>query len=598
MPSDKPTKLRCFLAIPFTRDFEEVRKAIKTGVERARFEIVAFDEQPVTGSTIRKSLMGVLAQSDCIVADLTNRNPNVHFELGIAQAMGKAVFPLVRIDAFDQIPFDLRDMQAIAYEPSPAGLLHLSTQITRHLDEFRHSPRKAQFASGGRVSTPFFIDWDRLDLSDAENLCRELLSQLGLRRLDWFKGSREFDLIAEYPRKDPDGFEYRELWVVSMGRNIPTEMFLGLADDDIELFVHRALRGDERFERMWSGDENISVTLLLIALKETTHPEEFEMIRERLSRRSRTSRYPFSIRVRLWDREYLTTLVQQFPNIGYKYFSDEARSHSKFRKGPEELYEENLVLSERLATTNAELEDEKNRRVRAERDAVWKDISFSAAHKIGNPIFAIETDLDPLAKRIAEDRKEEAVEVVANIRGAVEKAKSIVDQFKSLTKAQEVKPVPTLLRPILEDCCKVPKAQNVECRIECPQDVRVVGDPDRLAEVFDELASNALHWLDKSKKEIKVEVTIPELSALPAAVDSDRKYALVRFRDNGPGVSFENKSRVFEAFFSTYDHGTGLGLALVRRIIEGHGGVILESGIPGKGADFEIYLPLAEDAKK
>ncbi len=77
-------------------------------------------------------------------------------------------------------------------------------------------------------------------------------------------------------------------------------------------------------------------------------------------------------------------------------------------------------------------------------------------------------------------------------------------------------------------------------------------------------------------------------------MDSAVSYALIHFRDNGSGVPFENKGRIFEAFFSTYAHGTGLGLALVRRIVEGHAGRITESGVPGEGADFEIYLPVAE----
>jgi len=316
---------------------------------------------------------------------------------------------------------------------------------------------------------------------------------------------------------------------------------------------------------------------------------------DRYSQRWGKKRFSWTLRVRLWDRDYLTTLVQQFPNIGYKYFSDEARALSKSRKGYEELYQENTLLAERLAKTNAELEEEKNRRIRAERDAVWKDISFAAAHKIGNPIFAIETDLNPLEKRVNEDRKDEALKVISNIRAAVEKAKTIVEQFKSLAKAQQVNPVPTLLQPIIEDCCRILETNKVECRVDCPKGLKILGDPDRLSEVFDELATNALHWLNRSKKKVSVSAAVAEGSSLPAALDSKRKYVLIHFRDNGPGVSFDNKTRIFDAFFSTYDQGTGLGLALARRIVEGHDGTILETGVPGKGADFEIYLPVAEE---
>jgi len=124
----------------------------------------------------------------------------------------------------------------------------------------------------------------------------------------------------------------------------------------------------------------------------------------------------------------------------------------------------------------------------------------------------------------------------------------------------------------------------------------VIGDPDRLAECFDELTSNATHWLDKPEKKIDIQVVQPAPTPVPQSVDSSKPYVLIRFRDNGTGVPLENKSKIFDAFFMTREHGTGLGLAVVRRIIEGHAGAIFETGRPGEGADFEIYLPSAATA--
>ena len=597
MTSEKRAKLNCFVSIPFSLEFAAVQAGVTKGLAAAGFRATFVAEGTRADRKGREALVGAVASADCVVADLTSANPNVHFVLGLAQAMGKAVFVIMQNGESRNHAAELSETLIILYDSTPSGIEVLSQQLQRAFLEFRRSPRRSQSISSQRVSTPFFVDWDKLDRTDEENLCRELLSQMGLRRVDWFKESKEVDLIAEYPRKDPDGFEYRELWLVNTGRK-SMDMILDMVEHDFEYLMHHLARGNSRFERMWSGEENNPITLLFVALGRGAYSDDFDMLRDRLSGRSRKRGLRSSMRLRFWDREYLTTLVQQFPNIGYKYFSDEGRSQSKFRKGPEELYQENVILSLRLAKTNSDLEEEKNRRVRAERDSVWKDISFSAAHKIGNPVFAIETDLDPLQRRIVENRKEEAVEVIANIRGAVEKAKGIVDQFKSLTKAQQVQPVPTLLLPILQDCCRILDQKNVKLSVTCQENLSVFGDPERLTEVFDELVSNALHWFDKPTNEVQVIVTIADQSNLPTEVDSDRRYALVHFRDNGPGVAFENKTRIFEAFFSTYDQGTGLGLALVRRIVEGHGGAILETGIPRDGADFEIYLPLAEESQK
>jgi signal transduction histidine kinase len=122
-------------------------------------------------------------------------------------------------------------------------------------------------------------------------------------------------------------------------------------------------------------------------------------------------------------------------------------------------------------------------------------------------------------------------------------------------------------------------------------------DPERLAECLDELVANAKHWFDKPEKRIELKTVFPVPEPLPSFLDSSARYVLLHVKDTGCGIPVANKQRIFDAFFTTYDHGTGLGLALVRRIIDGHGGGIVESGVPGQGADYEIYLPLAPEEK-
>jgi signal transduction histidine kinase len=154
-----------------------------------------------------------------------------------------------------------------------------------------------------------------------------------------------------------------------------------------------------------------------------------------------------------------------------------------------------------------------------------------------------------------------------------------------------------LLSPLLTDARKSLINSGVDCHIECPPDLAVWADSDRLSECLDELIANAKHWFNKPEKKIEFKVVFPVPEPLPSFLDSDAKYVLLHVKDNGCGILVANKQKIFNAFFTTYDHGTGLGLALVRRIIDGHGGGILESGIPGQGADFEIYLPIPAQEK-
>ncbi len=425
MPSMKPEKLRCFLALSYSSEMAVIREAIHTGAQEAGFQVVSLDQSPVLpGSSIQSAVMGELARADCIIADVSDRNPNVFFELGLAQAMGKGLIIIAEERAFREVPFDIREFRVITYSDHPKNLSLLSSRIARSLREFRRFP--IQNISNILLSPPFSIDWDRLSRSEAENLCQELLAQMGFRRLDWDKGSPEIDLIAELPRKDPDGFEYYELWLVTMGLRAPLETFIEMASEDADMILHRLTRYTDRFAtRRYQGP----ITLLLVPLRKRQDNEEFQFLKDRFERRRFKNDAHASnirLRIRIWDPDYLTSLVQRFPHIGYKYFSDEGRIRSKTRKSYEELYRENSILSARQAKLIVQLEEERNRRIRAERDSVWKDISFAAAHKIGNPIFAIETDLEPLMKRIREDRQNEAIEVVENIRSAVEKAKAFV----------------------------------------------------------------------------------------------------------------------------------------------------------------------------
>ena len=571
-----------------------VAKTVRKAIADARFRTVRPAARS-SASSVNGSTVDAIARADCIVADITGSPPEIFFELGLAQALDKATFVLTQDAGPMSLPPDVaRRMDVLHYDPSLEGLRQLAIAITASLREFQRFPRRPRFLLGARARNLFVVDWERLNREDVENLCLELLTQMGFRRVDWEKETPEIDVIAELPRKDPDGFEYRELWLVSLGRNAPPEMLIDMLSHDPDYFVHRIFRFNDKFssllKRQQSGD--VPVTFLIITLNEVPIPIQAELF----SLDDRPRRKPPSLgsfRFRVWDRNYLTGLVYQFPQIGFKYFSDEGRSQSKYRKTPEELYRENLELTRRLTATVAALNDEKNKRVRADRDAVWKDISFSAAHKMGNPIFAIETNLDPLTRRINDGRADEAITVVQSIRSSIEKAKGIVAQFKSLTIAQQMQPAPTRLRALLEEACSIAAGEGVACAVSCPPGLEIFGDPERLGECFDELVSNAMHWFNKAERTIAVTVSQPSSDVLPEKLDSSAVYALIHFRDNGVGVPLENKTKIFDAFFSTYHHGTGLGLALVRRIIEGHGGAVSECGLPGEGADFEIYLPLA-----
>ena len=77
---------------------------------------------------------------------------------------------------------------------------------------------------------------------------------------------------------------------------------------------------------------------------------------------------------------------------------------------------------------------------------------------------------------------------------------------------------------------------------------------------------------------------------------SKRKYIRVEFADAGPGVAESDKERIFNPFFTSRAKGMGLGLSIVKGIVEAHHGRICETGSQGTGARFVIFFPAAGSA--
>jgi len=128
---DKPPELgTCFVIMPFTKAFDPVFKVIqKSLAEGLGFMSVRTDELLGGGNIIEDILTGI-SGSELVVADLTGRNPNVYYELGLAH-MSKAVDKVILISQeLDSIPFDLRQYRHLVYTRSASGLRSLGKRIS------------------------------------------------------------------------------------------------------------------------------------------------------------------------------------------------------------------------------------------------------------------------------------------------------------------------------------------------------------------------------------------------------------------------------------------------------------------------------------
>ena len=131
------------------------------------------------------------------------------------------------------------------------------------------------------------------------------------------------------------------------------------------------------------------------------------------------------------------------------------------------------------------------------------------------------------------------------------------------------------------------------CEIGRAPDLYVEGDPERLAECFDELVSNAMHWMAGPKRPFASMVTMLAPAPLPQPIDVSREYTLVRFHDNGPGIPVENKD-VFRSFFTTRDQERVLGWPWYAGSSKVTGVWFWSLGVLGKGPRLKVYLPSAK----
>jgi signal transduction histidine kinase len=242
-------------------------------------------------------------------------------------------------------------------------------------------------------------------------------------------------------------------------------------------------------------------------------------------------------------------------------------------------------LAEAFNRMTAELKQSRERQIRAEKDAAWREMARQVAHDIKNPLTPIQLSVD-LLKRAHDDQSPqfEAIfeRTVDTVRRQVRHLRDIASDFHALTGVSQSRPEPVDLAELADDVLQLNAAwaQERGVRIERGGSGGLVrADPGLLRRVLINLISNALE-------------SMPDGGVLAIDVRPLGALVLLEVRDSGVGISEEARARLFEPYFTTRTSGTGLGLAIARRVIEEAGGTIaLEPAAPGPGTVARVLLP-------
>jgi PAS domain S-box-containing protein len=251
------------------------------------------------------------------------------------------------------------------------------------------------------------------------------------------------------------------------------------------------------------------------------------------------------------------------------------------------------ILMDVTERRRADEERERLRQVEADlahvtRITTMGELTASVAHEIKQPIAAALTDARTCLRWLGRDLPDvpEACEAASRVVKDVTRAADIISRisllFKKGSQQRELVDVSELVRDMIVLLRGEANRYSISIRTELAEDLpKVMADRVQLQQVLMNLMLNGIDAMKETAGR-------GELTIKSEASDSQ---LLISVSDTGVGLPPEQPEKIFKAFFTTKDNGTGMGLPISRSIIESHGGRLWAAGAPGRGATFQFTLP-------
>jgi signal transduction histidine kinase len=222
------------------------------------------------------------------------------------------------------------------------------------------------------------------------------------------------------------------------------------------------------------------------------------------------------------------------------------------------------------------------------------EMSVALAHEITQPLGAIENYALAARRRACENAPDmgRVVDLLDKIIGQATRAGNVVTRMRSMTQRHELDPGPIDVERAVRECVDMVKMdcdlRNIRIHLKPahPSLPIVVVDEIHLQQVVLNLLRNAMEAIACAPPDGAREITV-------SLGLNEHDEVLVGIADRGTGIAEGDLERVFESFYTTKSGGLGVGLAICRKLIEVHGGVLWAAHNPGGGAVFRFTLPVA-----
>ena len=247
-----------------------------------------------------------------------------------------------------------------------------------------------------------------------------------------------------------------------------------------------------------------------------------------------------------------------------------------------------------------QVEQREERERLRDRLASLGEMAAGIAHELKNPLAGIEVMAGLLRRQVPD--KKDALAILADIISEAKLANAIVVEMLEFVRPVRLQVEHTAIADVLHQAVLLAESKasrgGVSVTMDVPNNLPVIeGDEHQLCQMFTNLIANAFEALE-GKGTIAI-------AASSSAIEPDPEFRttptvsptiVVDVADNGPGVPPELSDRIYDPFFTTKIKGTGLGLGIVRKIVDAHDGRIDLTSSPETGTRFRVTLPVASNA--